>query len=439
MTDLITRPEPAAPATEPETLAERLLDTQAPQRPQSSPRIRIEVDGRVVEGFEGQTILEVCRDNGIEIPTLCYEPKLPGFGACRMCVVEVEGEEHPPISCSRTCEPEMKVQTQTEELRRLRRTNLELIFSDHNAYCLPPCQNKCPSHIDIPGFLKANAEADWRESARIFKRTIPFPSILGRVCPAPCEEHCRRDEVDEAIAIRDSHRYAGDQVLKAMLDDGVDPPLPFERQAPSGRRSAVIGSGPAGMSAAFYLLLAGHDVTVFERDPAPGGMLRYGIPQYRLPKVEVLEAEYESVTRLGGKMVCNAALGCRLHARRPDQPGLRFGRRGDRLLRHEQAGDPRRGRRRVHRRPRVPADGHARPAVPRSRRQAGRRHRRRVHLDGLLADLGPAGRQGGDPRLSPRHEGHAGVERGPRGDRGRRHGHLPGRARPGHHRRRRAT
>src|SRR6476646_10597704 len=114
MADLITRPGTRS-AVEPDSLAERLLDTQAPQRPQSSPRIRIEVDGRVVEGFEGQTILEVCRDNGIE----------------------------------------------------------------------------CPSHIDIPGFLKANAEADWRESARIFKRTIPFPSVLGRVCPAPCEEHCR--------------------------------------------------------------------------------------------------------------------------------------------------------------------------------------------------------------------------------------------------------
>jgi len=328
MTDLIVRPEgrPAVPERSPEsrpdqpikhdtrmplenTLAEQLITTQAPQRPQSTPRIRIEVDGRLVEGLEGQTILEVCRDNGIEIPTLCYEPKLPGFGACRMCVVEVEGEEHPPISCSRAAEPEMKVQTQTEEIRRLRRTNLELIFSDHNAYCLPPCQNKCPSHIDIPGFLKQNAEGNFRESTRIFKRTIPFPSVLGRVCPAPCEDHCRRDEVDEAIAIRDSHRYAGDQVIKAMLDEGVDPPLPFEVQAKTGRRVAIIGSGPAGMAAAYYLLINGHDVTVYERDPAPGGMLRYGIPQYRLPKIEVLEAEYESVTRLGGKMVCNQGLG----------------------------------------------------------------------------------------------------------------------------------
>jgi len=302
MTDLLPA-ETTAPS-----LADRLLETQAPQRPLSAPAFTVEIDGRQVTGRAGQTILEVCRDNGIEVPTLCYEPKLPGFGACRMCVVEVEGEEHPPISCARACEPDMVVRTQTPRIREIRRTNLELIFSDHNAYCLPPCQNKCPSHIDIPGFLKANTEGDWEESARIFKRTIPFPSILGRVCPAPCEEHCRRDEVEEAIAIRDSHRYAGDQVLKAQQAGGKAP-VPFEVQPSTGKRVAVIGSGPAGMSAAYYLLIAGHAVTVFERDPAPGGMLRYGIPQYRLPKVEVLEGEYQSVWDLGGKIVTNAGLG----------------------------------------------------------------------------------------------------------------------------------
>src|SRR4029077_11082267 len=126
---------------------------------------------------------------------------------------------------------------------------------------------------------------------------------------APCEEHCRRDEVDEAIAIRDSHRYAGDQVIKAMLDDGMDPPIPFEQQPKTGRRAAVIGSGPAGMAAAYYLLLAGHDVTVFERDAAPGGGLRYGIPPSPPPPAEVPDAEYESVTRLGGEIRCGLGLG----------------------------------------------------------------------------------------------------------------------------------
>ncbi len=299
------------PARRPEAIdaiAERLLVTQSPQRPQVTPAFDIRIDGRTFTGRAGQTILEVCRDNGVEVPTLCYEPKLPGFGACRMCVVEVEGEDAPPISCSRAAEPDMVIQTQTPRLRQVRKTNLELIFSDHNAYCLPPCQNKCPSHIDIPGFLKANTEGAFTESARIFKRTIPFPSILGRVCPAPCEEHCRRDEVEEAIAIRDSHRYAGDQVLKDQAA-GVRAPVPFEIQPASGKRAAVIGSGPAGMAAAYYLAIAGHEVTVFERDPAPGGMLRYGIPQYRLPKVEILEAEYQGAWDLGVKLVSDAELG----------------------------------------------------------------------------------------------------------------------------------
>ena len=302
MTDLIEI------RTAPGTLAERLLDTQAPQRPQSAPVITIEVDGRQVTGRVGQTILEICRDNGIEIPTLCYEPKLPGFGACRMCVVELEGEEHPPISCARAAEQGQVVRTQTPRIREIRRTNLELIFSDHNAYCLPPCQNKCPSHIDIPGFLKANTEGDFVESARIFKRTIPFPSVLGRVCPAPCEEHCRRDEVDEAIAIRDSHRYAGDQVLRLQAE-GVRAPIPFELQPKSGKRVAVIGSGPAGAAAAYYLLIAGHDVTIYERDEKPGGMLRYGIPEYRLPKESIVDGEYQSITDLGGRFECGRELG----------------------------------------------------------------------------------------------------------------------------------
>ena len=308
MTDTLPRTTPRAETPPADESVEHLLTTQSPQRRQVAAPFTIEIDGVQYTGREGQTILEVCRDHGIEVPTLCYEPKLPGFGACRMCVVEVEGEDTPPISCSRAAEEGMVVRTQTPRLREIRKTNLELIFSDHNAYCLPPCQNKCPSHIDIPGFLKANTEGDFTESARIFKRTIPFPSVLGRVCPAPCEEHCRRDEVEEAIAIRDSHRYAGDQVLKAQAE-GTRAPLPFDQQPTTGKRVAVIGSGPSGMSAAYYLALDGHEVTVLERDPEPGGMLRYGIPEYRLPKERILEGEYQGVWDLGVKLVTDVELG----------------------------------------------------------------------------------------------------------------------------------
>ena len=219
-----------------------------------------------------------------------------------------------------------------------------------------------------------------------------------------------------------------------MLDEGVDPPLPYERQAPSGRTAAVIGSGPAG-----------HGRRVL---PAAGRPRRDGLrarPGARrdAPLRDPAVPPAQGRGARGGVRVGHPArrqdrvqrrARPRLHARRPDQPGLRLGRRRDRLLRHEQAGHPGRGRRRGARRARVPAHGDARPALPRARRQARRRHRRRVHLDGLLADVGPPGRVRGHARLPPRHEGHARRERGPRGDRGGRHRHLPGRPGPGHHR-----
>src|SRR5664279_6050317 len=156
MTDTL----PARRAEPIDAIAERLLTTQSPQRRQVTPAFDIQIDGRTLVGRVGQTILEVCRDNGIEVPTLCYEPKLSGFGACLMCVVDVAGEEHPPISCSRLAEAGMVVQTQTEEVRRLRRTNLELIFSDHNAYCLPPARKSSPTTNATRGSLKANAGAE---------------------------------------------------------------------------------------------------------------------------------------------------------------------------------------------------------------------------------------------------------------------------------------
>ena len=195
---------------------------------------------------------------------------------------------------------------------------------------------------------------------------------------------------------------------------------------PSGKRVAVIGSGPAGAAAAYYLAIAGHEVTVYERDPAPGGMLRYGIPQYRLPKDEVLAPEYEGLTDLGIRMVCDKALGRDFTVDDLQNQGFDAVCVAIGCYDTNKLGDPRRGCRRRPRRPRVPAHRHARPALPRPHGQARGGHRRRLHVHGLHAHLGAPGRQRGNARLPPRHEGHARRERGPRGHRGGRAGHLPG-------------
>jgi formate dehydrogenase major subunit len=270
--------------------------------------VTVTINGRQVRAEEGQTILQACRVAGIEIPTLCYEPKLAPYGACRICVVEVEGQDGTPISCGTQVADGMVITTHSERVIENRRMVLELIFSDHDAYCLPPCQFKCPTRVDIPGYLKANSEGNWEEATRILKRSLPFPAILGRVCPAPCETHCRREEVDTAIAIRDSHRYCADRVLEV----DAPAPLPWPKEADTGRRVAVIGAGPAGMTVAYYLQLRGHHCDVFEADPEQGGMLRYGIPEYRLPKAW-MDRELNHVWELGATFKPNMRLGRDFH------------------------------------------------------------------------------------------------------------------------------
>ena len=166
----------------------------------------------------------------------------------------------------------------------------------------PPCIRACPAGIDIPGYLRLIAQGKPEEACALILEKISFPGILGRVCMHPCEEACRRMEVfKQPISICALKRYAADnggQVFERALHVKEN----------TGHRVAVIGSGPAGLTAAFYLRKKGHDVTVFEGRSKPGGMMRYGIPYYRLPE-EVLDREINQVLNTGIHLETGKSLG----------------------------------------------------------------------------------------------------------------------------------
>ena len=266
------------------------------------PSFTLTIDGKVVEAYEGQTILSIAVDNGFpDIPNLCNDEKMEPTSACRMCLVHIEGEPRPLPSCNTAALPGMVVTTNSDELFHIRRTNLEMILSDHNAYCQPPCQLDCPTHIDIPGYLELIAKGSMKEAARLVKEVLPFPYILGLTCPAPCQKACRRALVEEEIAICRMHGHAAESCL-------LDPPVPYPKDPPTGKKIAIVGSGPAGLTAAYYLALKGHYCKVFDMQPQPGGMLRYGIPEYRLPK-DMVDRELDHVWQLGVDLQCNVKLG----------------------------------------------------------------------------------------------------------------------------------
>src|SRR5260370_35262349 len=142
-----------------------------------------------------------------------------------MCLVEIEGAERPLPSCNTPVAPGMVVRTNSDRLKHIRRTNLEMMLSDHNAYCQPPCQVGCPTHIDIPGYLELIAEGQNREATRLVKEALPFPYIRGLTCPATSQEISRRALVEEKLAICRIHAFAA----AAARADPAPPWLPEER------------------------------------------------------------------------------------------------------------------------------------------------------------------------------------------------------------------
>ena len=374
----------------------------------------ITIDGTRLEVPENKNVLECALEAGIYIPHLCHHPDLPENGSCRMCIVEVEGQEGVTTSCTLRAQDGMVVHTTSERINKLRTLALELLLAGHPEDCstcpkygncelqtliqyigannarmrtrikgikmeegnpllihdmnrcvlcgrcvracnklrgvgvlqynkkdletyvgtlhgkllkdedcrfctacaevcptgsirdklqllttnlkkeeaLVPCRTACPAHTDIPRYIRFVKEGDYDAAVAVIREKVPFPNALGHVCSHACELECKRKEVSEAMAIRDIKRYAAEHDTGRYWK-GKGKQLPD-----TGKKVCVVGGGPAGLTAAYYLRKQGHAVTVKEALPTVGGMMSYGIPSYRLPR-EIVAQEAKVIEDQG--------------------------------------------------------------------------------------------------------------------------------------------
>jgi NADPH-dependent glutamate synthase beta subunit-like oxidoreductase/ferredoxin len=384
--------------------------------------IKLNIDGRAIDTQKGKSILEASLEGGLYIPHLCHHPDLSPIGACRLCVVEVEGIKGLLTSCTTPASDGMIVKTKTENTNHMRRLAMELMLAGHPPDCgtcikylncelqsikqylmsehlsvkrrsklfpvntgnplfahdpnkcvlcgrcvrachelrgvgvlfykkkgketyigtasdlpladsgcrfcgacaevcpsgaimdkeefakgksrrvaLVPCRYVCPAEIDVPRYVRFIKEKDYSAATAVIREKVPFPKVLGYVCDHPCETACRRGEVNQPISIRDLKRYAAEHDEQSFWKKHAN------KKPSTGKEVAIIGSGPAGLTAAYYLSNQGHGVTVYEALPLAGGMLRFGIPAYRLPR-KVLDSEIEDMENIGVEILTNTRI-----------------------------------------------------------------------------------------------------------------------------------
>jgi len=232
--------------------------------------------------------MKAAQKMGIDIPNMCWHDELEHFTSCMLCLVKDQANGKLFPSCSVKATEGLEIVTEDDEIQEARKTALELLLSEHVGDCEAPCQIGCPAHMNIPLMNRLIAAGKFDESLEVVKRDIALPAVLGRICPAPCEGACHRRTVDESVSICLLKRFVG--------DEGATPKIiPAEK---TGKKVAVVGSGPAGLASAYYLQLKGVQVTLFDKNEKAGGLLRTAIDDEKLPK-DVLDKEIDAILKTG--------------------------------------------------------------------------------------------------------------------------------------------
>ena len=251
---------------------------------------KITLNGTEIEVEDGTSLLQAARGIGIEVPTLCYWEGVRPMNSCMLCVMRDTRSGNLFPSCSTIAVEGMNFETDSGDVCNARKEVLELIISEHVGDCEAPCSHTCPASMNIPVMMRQIYEGEYDEAAYTVTNGLVFPWTLGYVCPAPCENPCRRKSYDETMKIRTLHRNVAE---KAQTDN----PELLECPPDSGKKVAIVGGGLTGMAASWVLRKRGHACTIFEEDDKAGGKWRK-LPEEDFP-LHILDTEIANIVKLG--------------------------------------------------------------------------------------------------------------------------------------------
>lgn len=252
-------------------------------------QISLIIDDRPISVSTETTIMAAAQRAGINIPHLCHLPERPDAAhPCQLCLVEADGKL--TRACRTVAADGMVVETISREIEEHRRQRLEQLVSHHYGDCKAPCSLACPAGINVQGYVNLIARGEFAAALQLIRERNPLAAMVCRVCPRFCESRCRRLLVDEPVAINHLKRFVVEFGRKTPVKEAVSPA--------TGKRAAIIGGGPAGLSCACYLRKFGHDVTIFEARAKLGGLTRYGIPAFKLPR-DAVNQEVETIIDMG--------------------------------------------------------------------------------------------------------------------------------------------